>query len=211
MGILANIRNDYSQNILSENNVLKNPIDQTSKWLEEALHHKITEPTAMNLATVSVSGRPSSRIVLLKEINADGFVFFTNYESKKGEELAKNPFAAISLFWKELERQVRIEGKVQKITAAESDLYYNSRPLGSRIGAIVSPQSKQISDRSVLEAKAKAMENLPENEIKRPENWGGYILIPDYMEFWQGRTNRLHDRLAFTLENNKWIINRLAP
>ncbi|HWZ23193.1 MAG TPA: pyridoxamine 5'-phosphate oxidase [Cytophagaceae bacterium] len=211
MGILANIRNDYSQNILSENNVLKNPIEQTSKWLEEALHHKIAEPTAMNLATVSVTGRPSSRIVLLKEINTDGFVFFTNYESKKGEELAKNPFAAITLFWKELERQIRIEGKVQKITAAESDLYYNSRPLGSRIGAIVSPQSKQIIDRSVLEAKAKAMENLPENEIKRPEHWGGYILIPDYIEFWQGRTNRLHDRLAFSLENSQWILNRLAP
>lgn len=211
MGILANIRNDYNLNILSENNVLKNPIEQTLKWLEEAIHHKINEPTAMNLATASPRGRPSSRIVLLKEINTTGFIFFTNYDSKKGQELAVNPFAALTFFWKELERQVRIEGQVQKITAIESDVYYNSRPLGSRIGAIVSPQSQHIDSRSTLEEKAKAMENFPEKEIKRPENWGGYILIPDYIEFWQGRTNRLHDRLAFSLENNEWRINRLAP
>ncbi len=211
MGILANIRNDYHLNILSEKEVLKNPIEQANKWLEEALHHKISEPTAMNLATVSSNGRPSSRIVLLKEIAPDGFVFFSNYDSKKGRELAANPYAALTLFWKELERQIRIEGKIQKITATESDAYYYSRPLGSRIGAIVSPQSQIISDRTELEEKAKSLEKKAEQEIKRPENWGGYKLVPDYIEFWQGRSNRLHDRLAFALDNDNWILNRLAP
>jgi pyridoxamine 5'-phosphate oxidase len=211
MGILANIRNDYNLQSLSEEAVLKNPIQQASKWLEEAIHYKIYEPTAMTLSTVSSNGRPSSRIVLLKEISATGFIFYTNYDSKKGKELAVNPYAALTLFWKELERQVRVEGKVQKIKASESDEYYYSRPLGSRIGAIVSPQSEVIKDRSLLDEKAKAMENLPEKEIKRPENWGGYILIPDFIEFWQGRTNRLHDRLAFSLENKEWKMNRLAP
>jgi pyridoxamine 5'-phosphate oxidase len=211
MGILANIRNDYQLNILSEKDVLKNPIEQTNKWLEEALHHKITEPTAMNLSTVSANGRPSSRIVLLKEIASDGFVFFTNYDSKKGHELANNPYAAITLFWKELERQIRIEGKIQKITAAESDHYFYSRPLGSRIGAIVSPQSQVIADRAELETQAKILEDYSEDLLRRPENWGGYKLLPDYIEFWQGRSNRLHDRLAFCLENNNWSLKRLAP
>lgn len=211
MGILANIRKDYNLNSLNETDVLKNPIEQTRVWLDEAIGHQALEPTAMTLSTVGSTGRPSSRIVLLKEIAANGFVFFTNYHSKKGHEINKNPFAALNLFWKELERQVRIEGKIEKIPAAESDLYYYSRPLGSRIGAIVSPQSSIIENRSVLEDEVKKLEKLPENEIKRPENWGGYILIPDYIEFWQGRSSRLHDRLAFTLENSVWILNRLAP
>ncbi|HVD99563.1 MAG TPA: pyridoxamine 5'-phosphate oxidase [Cytophagaceae bacterium] len=211
MGVLANIRNDYHQNVLSEQDVLKDPIQQTKKWLQEAIEQNTQEPTAMNLSTVSAHGRPSSRIVLLKEITPDGFVFFTNYFSKKGSEIAVNPYAAMTLFWKEMERQVRIEGKIEKISAAESDQYYYSRPLGSRIGAIVSPQSQVIADRAILEEKVKELEQLPEQEIKRPENWGGYKLIPDYIEFWQGRTNRLHDRLAFTLENGNWKLERLAP
>lgn len=211
MGMLANIRNEYNLNNLSEKDILKDPILQAKQWLEEAIRLNISEPTAMNLATVSVNGRPSARIVLLKEITADGFVFFTNYQSKKGSELSQNPYAALTLFWKELERQVRIEGKIEKIPVAESDAYYYSRPLGSRIGAIVSPQSQIIADRSILEEKVKQLENLPETEIKRPEYWGGYKLKPDYIEFWQGRTNRLHDRLAFSLESSGWKLNRLAP
>jgi pyridoxamine 5'-phosphate oxidase len=211
MGILANIRNDYKLAVLSADNVLKDPIEQTSKWLNEAIDLKISEPTAVNLSTVSANGRPSSRIVLLKEITSEGFIFFTNYDSKKGKELNSNPYAAITIFWKELERQIRIEGKVTKISGADSDLYYYSRPLGSRIGAIVSPQSQVINDRSEIEEKAKQLEKLPENKITRPLNWGGYIVMPDYIEFWQGRTNRLHDRLAFALENNEWKQSRLAP
>ncbi len=211
MGILANIRNDYKLQTLSEKDVLKNPIAQVSKWLEEAIHLKIYEPTAVNLATVSSLGRPSSRVVLLKEITEEGFVFFTNYNSRKGKELATNPYAAMNLFWKELERQVQVEGKIQKISTEESDKYYYSRPLGSRIGAIISPQSEVIKDRSELEDKVKEFEKLSEKEIKRPENWGGYILIPDRIEFWQGRTNRLHDRLVFILENKEWKLSRLAP
>jgi pyridoxamine 5'-phosphate oxidase len=211
MGVLANIRNDYNLNILSEKDVLKDPILQVQQWLEDAIRLNISEPTAMNLSTVSIHGRPSSRIVLLKEIVPDGFVFFTNYLSKKGTEISQNPYAALTLFWKELERQVRIEGKIEKISATESDQYYYSRPVGSRIGAIVSPQSQIISDRAILEEKVKQLESLPEQEIKRPEFWGGYKLKPDYIEFWQGRTNRLHDRLAFSLEASGWVLNRLAP
>ena len=211
MGMLTNIRTDYNLTTLSEKDILQNPIEQTSKWLDEAINLKVNEPTAMNIATVSAANRPSSRIVLLKEITSNGFVFFSNYNSKKGQELSTNPFAAITFFWKEMERQVRIEGKIEKISVNESDIYYNSRPLGSRIGAIASPQSQIISDRSLLEEKVKALEKLPESEIKRPENWGGYILIPDYIEFWQGRASRLHDRLAFSLEDSTWKINRLAP
>lgn len=211
MGILANIRKDYNLNILTEQDVLKDPVEQTRHWLDEAIRHQVLEPTAMTLSTVGANSRPSSRIVLLKEITAAGFVFFTNYNSKKGRDINANPFAALNLFWKELERQVRIEGRIEKITPAESDEYYYSRPLGSRIGAIVSPQSSVIENRTVLEDEVKKLEKLPENEIKRPENWGGYILVPDYIEFWQGRSSRLHDRLAFTLEDSVWKLNRLAP
>jgi pyridoxamine 5'-phosphate oxidase len=211
MGALANIRNEYRLNVLSENNILKNPILQASAWLEEALKLSIPEPTAMNLATVSLNNRPSSRIVLLKGITENGFIFYSNYQSKKGIELENNPFASLTIFWKELERQIRIEGKVEKTSSKESDLYFNSRPIGSKIGAIVSPQSKKITSREELEDKQKILENAPESQISRPENWGGYILIPDYIEFWQGRTNRLHDRLAFQLEGTKWEISRLAP
>jgi pyridoxamine 5'-phosphate oxidase len=211
MGILANIRNDYNLQTLSEKDILKNPFQQAQQWLSEAIHHKIDEPTAMNIATVSPEGRPSSRIVLLKEINDRGFVFFTNYLSKKGKQLAQNPYAAATLFWKELERQIRIEGRIEKISAEESDQYYYSRPLGSRIGAIASPQSQIIENRETLEQKVAELEKLPESEIKRPENWGGYLLLPEYIEFWQGRSSRLHDRLVFTFENNSWKLNRLAP
>jgi pyridoxamine 5'-phosphate oxidase len=211
MGILANIRNDYNLQTLSEKDILQNPFQQAQQWLSEAIHHKIDEPTAMNIATVSPEGRPSSRIVLLKEINDRGFVFFTNYLSKKGKQLAQNPYAAATLFWKELERQIRIEGRIEKISAEESDQYYYSRPLGSRIGAIASPQSQIIENRETLEQKVAELEKLPESEIKRPENWGGYLLLPEYIEFWQGRSSRLHDRLVFTFENNSWTLNRLAP
>lgn len=211
MGVLANIRNDYNLGSLDERDVQKNPITQTSLWLEEAIKFNIHEPTAIHLSTVSESGRPSSRIVLLKEITKEGFVFFTNYESKKGKELSKNPYVALVLFWKELERQVRIEGITEKISTQSSDDYFNSRPLGSRIGAIASPQSTIIKDRTLLEKKVNELEGSPLETIKRPEYWGGYLVKPTYIEFWQGRKSRLHDRLAFTLEQGQWTINRLAP
>ncbi len=211
MGILANIRKDYNRSTLSEKDLDQDPVKQARLWLEEAIQNEVLEPTAMTLATVAANGRPSSRIVLLKEIINGGFIFFTNYHSKKGNELESNPYAALNLFWKELERQIRIEGRVEKISPAESDSYYYSRPLGSRIGAIASPQSSIIKTYAELEEKVKTIEQLPEEEIKRPEHWGGYKLTPDYIEFWQGRQNRLHDRLCFKLENGHWSLNRLAP
>lgn len=212
MGVLANIRNDYHLNALSEKDVSGNPIEQVQNWLDEALKNKVYEPTAMNLATVSPQGKPSARIVLLKEINKNGFVFFTNYDSKKGNDIAANPYVALTLFWKELERQVRIEGITEKITAEESDQYFLSRPIGSQIGAIASPQSKIITDRDQLENTVKELtEKYRKETIKRPENWGGYCVKPNLIELWQGRSSRLHDRIVYEFENNIWTIKRLAP
>jgi pyridoxamine 5'-phosphate oxidase len=210
---LADVRKDYTLKELSENHVLKNPFEQFQLWMDEAMKSEVLEPTAMHLSTVSKNGRPSGRIVLLKGIENQGFVFFTNYESHKGNELAQNPFACLTFFWAELERQVRIEGKVQKVSSENSDAYFQVRPRGSRIGAWASPQSRVISDRKILEDNVLNLENqFKEQEIiPRPQHWGGYVLIPDLLEFWQGRPSRLHDRIQYTLENNIWKIERLAP
>ncbi|TEA77487.1 pyridoxamine 5'-phosphate oxidase [Allopusillimonas ginsengisoli] len=208
---VADIRQKYEKFELLESAIAKNPLDQFSLWLDQALQAGVPEPTAMTLATASPDGRPAARIVLLKGFDARGFVFFTNYLSRKGHELTDNPLASLLFFWPALERQVRIEGKVAKVAEAESDEYFHSRPLGSRIGAWASPQSQPIT-RDELEARNQALSASLGNEPSRPEHWGGYRLEPDYIEFWQGRPSRLHDRLAFQRKDGgAWTLQRLAP
>ena len=210
---IADIRKDYQLKSLQENDLASNPFKQFSLWWDEAVESEIVEVNAMTLATASLAGIPSARIVLLKSLTEEGFVFFTNYNSKKGNELHENPNAGLVFFWKELERQVRISGKVKKISAGESDTYFQSRPMGSRIGAWASPQSKVIASRAVIEKNiAAAEEKFASGVIDRPSHWGGYIVLPTVIEFWQGRPNRLHDRLQYTLqEEGNWKIERLAP
>lgn len=212
---IADIRRDYMLKSFDESHAAANPFDQFKEWWEEATSAEIDEVNAMTLATVDSNGKPSARIVLLKGYTHDGFVFFTNYESAKGHELAANPNAAILFFWKELERQIRIEGTVEKISEADSDAYFHSRPAGSRIGAWVSPQSKVIPGRNFLEENYKRLmlQYPDENQVPRPPHWGGYIVKPESFEFWQGRSSRLHDRLRFTKNNesSQWLRERLAP
>lgn len=212
---LADIRRSYSQEELSEDSIASNPFDQFRLWMQEALQAQVLEPTAMVLSTVSASGCPSARVVLLKGLEEGHFTFFTNYLSRKGQDLEKNPFAALTFFWPELERQVRVEGIVEKAPASMSDQYFGSRPRGSQVGAWVSPQSQQISGRQYLEEKTAGFinEHGPEALIPRPEHWGGFGVKPTYFEFWQGRPNRLHDRLVFTRKPDAvdWHLSRLAP
>jgi pyridoxamine 5'-phosphate oxidase len=207
---IADIRTEYSRETLSEKSVSPNPFFQFEKWFHEALSAEVPEPNAMAFAT-SVNGRPSARIVLLKGYDSRGFVFYTNTESKKGVQLASNPFAAMTFFWHPLERQVRIEGRIEKVSEEESDAYYRSRPLGSRIGAWASPQSREISREELDNKYAEYKEKFEGNEPNRPPYWGGYRLVPDMLEFWQGRPSRLHDRILYLLEGEKWVISRLAP
>ena len=210
---IFNIRKVYQLQSLLEKDLNENPIVQFENWWQQAVESKIEEPNAMALATCDASGKPSARIVLLKEIKDNGFVFFTNYQSRKGKEIEENPFVSLLFFWKELERQVRIEGKIKKIPAAESDEYFNSRPPESRIGAWSSPQSNVINSRDTLQKNVeKYTSQFGTKNIPRPEFWGGYIVEPQRIEFWQGRPGRLHDRLQYSLtENNEWTIKRLAP
>lgn len=208
------IRTAYKLGELSEGELDTDAIVQFRKWFSEALEKGVMEPNAMTLATSSIDGRPSARVVLLKDLDDTGFGFFTNYESRKGEELSANPFAALLFFWPELQRQVRVVGRVVKMPAAQSDAYFNSRPAGSRLGAIASPQSRVIADRTVLEDRLAELEERYGNEeehIPRPAHWGGYRLQPDAIEFWQGRDNRLHDRLVYSREGAGWKHVRLAP
>jgi pyridoxamine 5'-phosphate oxidase len=209
---IADIRKDYQLKSLTEAEVAKNPFAQFSIWWDEAIGSAIDEVNAMALSTVSAEGRPSARIVLLKGYDEKGFVFFTNYESAKGRQIEQQPFASLLFFWKELERQVRIEGVVTKVAEEESDAYFNSRPAGSRLGAWASPQSQKIADRSVLEEALKAVTaEYSELIIPRPPHWGGYRVTPSRIEFWQGRSNRLHDRILYEQIDNNWLISRLAP
>ena len=210
---IADIRKDYSHKSLSENDADPNAIRQFERWWNEAVQSKIDEVNAMTLATASSDGLPSARIVLLKEFNEKGFVFFTNYESYKAQQLAENPKACLVFFWKELERQIRITGLIEKISGQQSDEYFSSRPELSRISASISPQSRVIESREWLEEKFNRLVNKMEGtEITRPSHWGGYIVKPVVIEFWQGRPSRLHDRIQYTLEENGgWKIERLAP
>lgn len=208
---LHNIREEYRKRALSQQDCHENPLSQFELWMNEAISAQVNEPTAMNIATVDVDGRPSSRMVLLKEVNAEGFVFFTNYHSHKGRAIEHNPYVALSFFWSELERQVRIEGKAEKISAEQSDTYFASRPYTSRIGAWASEQSAVISGYKSLLTKAALIAAKHPLNVPRPPHWGGYLVIPDCVEFWQGRPSRLHDRIRYRLEHNAWLRERLSP
>lgn len=210
---IADIRKNYSQKKLSEKKADANPMKQFAKWWKQAAASKIDEVNAMTLATASQDGVPAARIVLLKGVDENGFIFFTNYESFKGQQLTENPKACLVFFWKELERQVRITGLVEKISTAASDEYFHSRPEGSQLGAVASPQSRIIENREWLDKHFKKLKKQLKNEIiQRPEHWGGYMVKPVIIEFWQGRPSRLHDRLQYSLqETGKWKIERLAP
>jgi len=210
---IADIRKDYQLQSLSEKDIAPDPFTQFSQWWDDAVKSELDEVNAMTLATASLSGIPAARIVLLKSVTEDGFVFFTNYNSHKGKELEENPQACLVFFWKELERQVRITGRVKKVSVAESDEYFNSRPAGSRVGAWASPQSSVITSREVIEKNIlQVEEQFAGTEITRPPHWGGYIVMPAIIEFWQGRSNRLHDRLQYSkLQDGSWKIDRLAP
>jgi pyridoxamine-phosphate oxidase len=211
-GVLAGLRKDYSQSSLMETDVLADPLAQFGKWFDEALKAEVNEPNAMTLATASADGRPSSRIVLIKQFDQRGFSFFTNYDSDKGKQLAQNPHAALQFFWPELERQVRIEGTVEKTSAAESDEYFSVRPLKSRLSAIASQQSSAIASRDELEANFEAVAAAAGEHPPRPAHWGGYRLKPERIEFWQGRRSRFHDRIVFTRQaDGSWRIERLQP
>lgn len=209
---IAGLRKNYSHKKLSESKANPDPLKQFAKWWKQALKSKLEEANAMTLATASPDGVPSARIVLLKDFGEKGFIFFTNYNSFKGQQLAENPKACLVFFWKELERQVRITGLVEKISEGASNEYFHSRPVDSQLGAIVSPQSQVIESREWLEEKFKQMKKeIGNSHIERPPNWGGYIVKPVIIEFWQGRPGRLHDRLQYTLqENGDWKMERLA-
>lgn len=209
-GNIHHLRENYESGELDITNMYPSPLLQFASWFEEAGKAGIPEPNAMVLSTVSPDGKPSSRVVLLKEFNGKGFIFFTNYLSKKGHDLEQNPNACLNFWWGALERQIRISGKIEKISEKENDEYFYSRPIGSQAGAVISPQSREIESREWLEQKF--IEIQLKGEIKRPDHWGGYILMPDTLEFWQGRSNRLHDRLVYEkMEGENWKIKRLAP
>lgn len=211
MSKLSDFRKSYELGELDEAQATDGPLALFHRWMDEAIAHDVSEPTAMTVATVAASGRPSTRVVLLKGCDARGMVWFTNYESRKGEELAHNPCAALQFHWVEMERVVRIEGRVEKTSAEESDEYFKSRPLDSRLGAWASPQSRVISTRAVLVANAAKAAVQHGLNPDRPPHWGGYRLVPDRFEFWQGRRSRLHDRLVFSLDADRWVRARLAP
>ncbi len=209
---LSDLRKSYELGSLEEHEVASEPLKQFQSWLNEAFEHNIPEPNAMTLATVGSNGRPSSRIVLIKGCDERGIVWFTNYQSRKGRELAGTPFASLQFHWVEMERVVRIEGRVEFVDAVESDEYYASRPLASRIGAWASPQSTVINGRTSIIAKAAEYGMKFGLNPPRPPHWGGYRLVPDYWEFWQGRPSRLHDRISYRLsDQSEWIKDRLAP
>lgn len=209
---LADIRRDYGELSLSETEVDDNPIAQFKLWFEDVLQHEKNDPTAMVLSTVDAQGHPDSRVVLLKGLEDGSFVFYTNYQSVKSQELNHTPYAALNFYWPQMARQVRVRGRVEKVSAQESDQYFSSRPVKSQMSAIISPQSQAINDRATLE---NALNNLIQEHgqalVMRPDYWGGYRVIPDEIEFWQGRDNRLHDRIRYSRQSGNWLHCRLAP
>src|SRR5471030_2667333 len=211
---LQNLRNDYSGTPLTEESADRNPIKQFDNWFNEVLAAKLHEPNAMTLSTATHDGRPSARIVLLKGFDNLGFMFYTNYLSRKGKEITKNPLGALTFFWSELERQVRIEGTIEKLSKEDSVKYFKLRPRNSQLGAVASPQSQEIPSRDVVEKKWEELveEYGEDKEIPKPSFWGGYVLKPRYVEFWQGRRSRLHDRIVYKkIDNKNWKKVRLAP
>jgi pyridoxamine 5'-phosphate oxidase len=210
---LASVHREYTQRGLSESQLDADPFKQFQTWFSDALAAQLTMPNAMTIATASKDGKPSARVVLLKSFDERGFVFYTDYESRKGHDLAENPWAALVFLWAELERQVRIEGRIEQCSARESDAYFQSRPFGSRLSACISHQSQVISSRQVLEDRLQElMVAHPNQDVARPPHWGGYRLCPTSLEFWQGRPNRLHDRLRYRLlSDGSWLLERLSP
>lgn len=210
---IASIRADYSKFSLDEGDVLSDPVAQFQRWFADALHAEVVEPNAMTLSTWSEEGFPSSRIVLLKDIKPDGFSFFTNYNSRKGQSMEQNNKVSTLFFWPELQRQVRIEGLVERLPAEDSDEYFASRPKGSQIGAIASPQSQVLEDRKMLERLVDNVEQqfADKDAVPRPVYWGGYLIKPVRVEFWQGRSSRLHDRIVYLKDGSQWVRRRLAP
>ena len=210
---LSDLRQSYTKGSFSEADLLASPFDQFEKWFEQAVDSQLEEPNAMCLASADEAGRPSTRVVLLKDFSARGLVFYTNYESRKAGELDANPFAAANFLWLALQRQVNVTGRVERIPKSESLKYFLSRPFGSQLGAWTSPQSRVITSRSVLEMKLDQMKRkFAEGKVPLPDHWGGYRIIPETFEFWQGRPNRLHDRFFYRLQNGeKWSVERLAP
>jgi len=209
---IADIRTEYRRHSLAEQDVAADPIAQFTRWFDEAVNAAVVEPNAMCLATATPDAYPSARMVLLKGFDARGFVFYTDYRSRKGQELADNPHASLCFFWAELERQVRINGAVQRVSRAESDEYFQSRPLPSRVGAWTSHQSMVLTDRSILEQELAANETrFAGGHVPLPEHWGGFRIVPEELEFWQGRESRLHDRIQFRREAGVWVKRRLSP
>lgn len=210
---LFNLRRDFSLKTLSKKDALAQPIAMLKQWLDEAIEAEALEPTAMMVSTVNAEGKPSARVVLVKDITEEGLAFFTNYNSRKGHDIEANNHVALNFMWHELERQVRIEGTIEKLSEQASDNYFAMRPRDSQIGASASPQSQIIPNRGHLERKIKETSNLYDgkDKIERPSHWGGYLIRPTYFEFWQGRKNRLHDRIQYSLDGKDWKIDRLAP
>ncbi len=213
MKSLADIRSEYTRSSLDISDVNTDPLRQFDRWFTEVINAKVPEPNAMNLATVSENGTPSSRIVLLKGVEKGQFIFFTNYQSQKGKELEKNPACALTFFWPELERQIRIKGLAERLDMSASEEYFQSRPRSSQIGAWASPQSTMIKDRQILEDRVRNIEKRFEGKevLPKPNQWGGFAVTPHEIEFWQGRASRLHDRIAYLLIDKSWKISRLAP
>ena len=209
---ILKIRNDYESTSLRKANMLPHPIDQFGRWMQEAIDAEVKELNLMTLATATKAGKPSARIVLLREFDSNGFVFYTNYKSRKGREIDENPFVSLNIFWAEIGRQIRIEGSIQKVEGLRSDKYFDSRPKESNIGALASAQSEVIENREILEVAAEKLAKQLESSIpKRPDHWGGYIVRPERIEFWQHRQKRLHDRIEYSVENGQWLLRRLAP
>ncbi|MDD2300671.1 MAG: pyridoxamine 5'-phosphate oxidase [Fermentimonas sp.] len=212
MSNLHQMRQEYAAGSLNEKGMASDPIQEFEEWMDAAISAGLSEPNAMTIASATPDGKPSARVVLLKEFNHEGFVFFTNYNSRKGKELKSNPFAAILFDWHDIERQVRIEGRVEKLSEEDSDEYFNSRPESAKIGAWASPQSRVVKDRDELEKLQEEIEDqFEELPVHRPAHWGGYLVRPTCIEFWQGRPNRMHDRIVYYKTEEGWTMHRLAP